>query len=384
MPLSQHHFFAPCPRGLEGVLAGELTALGAQSAQASDAGATFRGDFTLAMRVNLESRVASRVLWQLATGTYTHEQQVYDAARQLPWSQWISAGQTLMVDLNAHRCPLRSLDFVTLRIKDAVCDYFMERNNSRPSVDTRQPDVRIHAFLNEQHYFLYLDTSGEALFKRGSRLESGVAPLKKNLAAGILQLAGWQPGTPLLDPFCGAGTFLVEAAERSLHRAPGLGRGFGFERLAGWDQAEWARIKAAAEARAEAARPLPIWGYDLKGDALEATRANLAAAGLLECVELKQVNMLESSPPAPSGLLITNPPYGVRMGEQAELALLYPRLGDTLKQRYAGWTANFFTADMRLPKLIRLTTSRRIPLFNGALECRLFQIKVVAGSHRSS
>ena len=382
-PSSPHQFFAPCPRGLEGVLAEELTTLGALSVQASDAGATFQGDFTLAMRVNLESRIASRVLWQLATGPYTHEQHIYDAARRLPWSEWTNVEQTLMVDLNAHRSPLRSLDFVTLRIKDAVCDYFMERSNRRPSVDTRQPDVRIHAFLNEQSYFLYLDTSGEALFKRGLRLESGAAPLKKNLAAGILHLAGWQPGTPLLDPFCGAGTFLVEAAERSLQRAPGLGRSFGFERLSGWDPAEWARIKSAAERRAQPPRPLPIWGYDLKGDALEATRANLAAAGLLECVELKQVNMLESSPPAPTGLLVTNPPYGVRMGEQAELAQLYPRLGDTLKQRYAGWTAYFFTADMRLPKLIRLTTSRRTPLFNGALECRLFQIKVVAGSHRS-
>ena len=384
MTHAPQQFFAPCPRGLEAVLAEELTTLGAQSAEASDAGATFQGDFALAMRVNLESRIASRVLWQLATGLYTTEQQIYEAARQLPWSQWIHAEQTLMVDLNAHRCPLRSLDFVTLRIKDAVCDYFMALGNSRPSVDTREPDVRIHAFLNEQHYFLYLDTSGDALFKRGLRLESGVAPIKKNLAAGILQLAGWQPGTPLLDPFCGAGTFLVEAAERSLQRAPGLGRTFGFERLAGWDLTEWGRIKAAAEARAEAARPLPLWGSDLKGDALEATRANLAAAGLLECVTLKQVNMLESSPPTPTGLLITNPPYGVRMGEQAELALLYPKLGDTLKQRYAGWTAHFFTADMRLPKLIRLTTARRIPLFNGALECRLFQIKVVAGSHRST
>ncbi len=382
-PSSSHQFFAPCPRGLEGVLAEELTTLGALSVQASDAGATFQGDFTLAMRVNLESRIASRVLWQLATGPYTHEQHIYDAARRLPWSEWTNVEQTLMVDLNAHRSPLRSLDFVTLRIKDAVCDYFMERSNRRPSVDTRQPDVRIHAFLNEQSYFLYLDTSGEALFKRGLRLESGAAPLKKNLAAGILHLAGWQPGTPLLDPFCGAGTFLVEAAERSLQRAPGLGRSFGFERLSGWDPAEWARIKSAAERRAQAPRPLPIWGYDLKGDALEAARANLAAAGLLECVELKQVNMLESSPPAPTGLLVTNPPYGVRMGEQAELAQLYPRLGDTLKQRYAGWTAYFFTADMRLPKLIRLTTSRRTPLFNGALECRLFQIRVVAGSHRT-
>ncbi|MDE2260120.1 MAG: class I SAM-dependent RNA methyltransferase [Betaproteobacteria bacterium] len=380
MPL--HHFFAPCPRGLETVLADELAALGAQSVQASDAGATFQGDFGLAMRVNLESRIASRVLWQLATGPYTSEQQVIEAAYRLPWSDWITVEQTLMVDTNAHRCPLRSLDFVTLRIKDAVCDHFMERCNRRPFVDTRQPDVRIHAFLNQDTYFLYLDTSGDALFKRGSRLESGEAPLKKNLAAGILQLAGWQPGIPLLDPFCGAGTFLVEAAERALERAPGLGRAFGFERLAGWNLAEWECIKAAAQARAQVARPLPIWGHDLKGDALEAARANLAAANLLECVQLKQVNILESTPPAPSGLLVTNPPYGVRMGEQAELALLYPKLGDVLKQRYAGWTACFFTADMRLPKLIRLTTSRRIPLFNGALECRLFQIKVVAGSNR--
>ncbi len=380
MPL--HHFFAPCPRGLETVLADELVALGGQSVQASDAGATFQGDFGLAMRVNLESRIASRVLWQLAAGPYTGEQQVIEAAYRLPWSDWITVEQTLMVDTNAHRCPLRSLDFVTLRIKDAVCDHFMERCNRRPFVNTRQPDVRIHAFLNQDTYFLYLDTSGDALFKRGSRLESGEAPLKKNLAAGILQLAGWQPGIPLLDPFCGAGTFLVEAAERALERAPGLGRAFGFERLAGWDLAEWERIKAAAQARAQVARPMPIWGHDLKGDALEAARANLAAANLLECVQLKQVNMLESTPPAPSGLLVTNPPYGVRMGEQAELALLYPKLGDVLKQRYAGWTACFFTADMRLPKLIRLTTSRRIPLFNGALECRLFQIKVVAGSNR--
>ncbi len=380
--ISPHHFFAPCPRGLEVVLAEELVALGAQSVEPSDAGATFQGDFGLAMRVNLESRIASRVLWQLTSGPYTSEQQVIEAAYRLPWSDWISVEQTLMVETNAHRCPLKSLDFVTLRIKDAVCDHFMERCNRRPFVDTRLPDVRIHAFLNQHSYFLYLDTSGEALFKRGARLESGEAPLKKNLAAGILQLAGWQPGIALLDPFCGAGTFLVEAAERSLDRAPGLGRTFGFERLLGWDLADWERIKAAAQARAQVARPMPIWGHDLKGDALEAARANLEAANLLDCVQLKQVNVLESAPPAPSGLLITNPPYGVRMGEQAELALLYPKLGDVLKQRYAGWTAYFFTADMRLPKLIRLTTSRRIPLFNGALECRLFQIKVVAGSNR--
>lgn len=376
------YFFASCPRGLETVLGHELTGLGADEVQPADAGVAFRGDFALAMRANLESRVASRILWQVDTGTYRTEQNLYDAAHKLPWSRWMQVEQTLRVETRANHCPLKSLDFVTLRIKDAVCDHFREKTGQRPSVDTRDPAIRVHAFLTENTYFLYLDTSGEALFKRGARIESGQAPLKKNLAAGILKLAGWQPGQPLLDPFCGAGTFLLEAAEQSLGRAPGLGRAFGFESLSGWDLSSWPRIRAEAEARAQPPAPLPIWGYDLKGDALDAARANLEAAGLADSVQLKQVNVLESAPPAPSGLIVTNPPYGVRMGEQAELAELYPRLGDTLKQRYAGWTAYFFTADMQLPKLIRLKTSRRTPLYNGALECRLFEIKVISGSNR--
>ncbi|MDE1941603.1 MAG: class I SAM-dependent RNA methyltransferase [Betaproteobacteria bacterium] len=376
------HFFASCPRGLEPVLGQELSGLGADAVQTADAGVAFQGNFALAMRANLESRVASRVLWQVDTGSYRTEQDIYDAARKLPWSRWMQAQQTLRVETRANRCPLQSLDFVTLRVKDAICDHFRDKTGQRPSVDTRDPDVRVHAFLTESAYFLYLDTSGEALFKRGTRIESGQAPLKKNLAAGILKLAGWQPGLPLLDPFCGAGTFLLEAAEQSLDRAPGLGRAFGFERLSGWDLSSWPKIRSEAEARAHSPRPLPIWGYDLKGEALDTARANLGAAGLADSVQLKQVNVLESTAPAPAGLIVTNPPYGVRMGEQAALAELYPRLGDVLKQRFAGWTAYFFTADMQLPKLIRLKTSRRTPLFNGALECRLFEIKVIAGSNR--
>lgn len=375
-------FFAACPRGLETVLTQELADLGAQQVQLTDAGVGFQGDFALAMRVNLESRIASRILWQVGAGTYLTEQNLYDAARSIPWFRWMKADQTLRVDTRAHHCPLKSLDFVTLRVKDAICDQFRDRTGQRPSVDTRAPDVRIHVFLTERAYCLYLDTSGEALFRRGARIESGDAPLKKNLAAGILRLAGWQPGVPLLDPFCGAGTFLLEAAEQSLARPPGLQRSFGFESLSGWDLSQWKRIRSEAESRIRPAIPLPIWGYDLKGDAIEAARANLEAAGMADCVHLKQVNMLESSPPASAGLIISNPPYGVRMGEQAALAELYPRLGDALKQRYAGWTAYFFTADMQFPKLIRLKTSRRTPLYNGALECRLFEIRVVSGSNR--
>lgn len=377
-----HTFFATCARGLEHALADELITLGALTLKPTDAGVAFQGDMALAMRANLESRIASRVLWQIASGSYASEQDLYLAAHRLPWSQWMQVTQTFKVDTRANRCPLKSLDFVTLRVKDAVCDHFRESCQQRPSVDTRAPQVRIHVFLDENTYILYLDTSGEALFRRGSRVESGDAPLKKNLAAGILRLSGWHPGLPLLDPFCGAGTFLLEAAEITLNRPPGANRRFGFEQLSGWDLSTWAGIKASAQARTLPASAMPIWGYDLKGDALQSAHANLAAAGLEHCVTLKQVNVLESSPPAPEGLLVTNPPYGVRMGEQEALAALYPALGNALKQRFAGWTAYFFTSDMRLPQLLRLKASRRTPLFNGALECRLFEIKVVSGSNR--
>ncbi len=378
----RQQFFATCPRGLEAVLAQELATLGAQDTQPADAGVAFQGDFVSAMRANLESRIASRILWQVGTGAYRTEQHLYDAARDLPWSRWMRVEQTFRVETGANRCPLKSLDFVTLRVKDALCDQFRDKTGRRPSVDTREPDIRIYVFLTESTYFFYLDTSGDALFKRGLRVEAGQAPLKKNLAAGILKLAGWEPGVPLLDPFCGTGTFLVEAAEQSLGRPPGAGRPFGFERLDGWDRSRWQEIRLEAETRSLPPGALPIWGFDLKGDAIAAARANLDAAGLVECVQLKQVNMLESSPPGPPGLIVTNLPYGVRMGEQAALAELYPRLGDALKQRYAGWTAYFFTADMQFPKLIRLKTSRRTPLHNGALECRLFEVKIVSGSNR--
>ncbi len=382
--MPQESFFATCPRGLEILMGEELSQLGAVNVKPADAGVAFFGTRETTMRANLESRLASRILWLRDTGPYTDAQDIYDAALRLPWEQWMTPDQTLRVDTQAHRSPLKSLDFVTLRVKDAICDRFRDQYQKRPSVDPRSPDVRVHVYVTENRYHLYLDTTGDALFKRGLRMEAGQAPLKKNLAAGILRLAGWRPGVPLLDPFCGSGTFLVEAAEQALNRAPGLGRAFGFERLQGWPQETWRTLMAEATRRGQPPRPLPLWGYDLKGDALDSARHNLTVAGLLDCVQLKQVNFLESSPPAPSGIIVTNPPYGVRMGEQEELARLYPLIGDVLKQRYAGWNAYFFTADRQLARLIRLKTSRKTPLFNGALECRLFEIRVIAGSHRKT
>jgi putative N6-adenine-specific DNA methylase len=281
------------------------------------------------------------------------------------------------------RSPLRSLDFVTLRVKDAVCDAFRAATGSRPDVDTRNPDVRIHVFLDGTQASLYLDTSGEPLFKRGWRTGTVDAPLRENLAAGILALAGWQPALPLLDPMCGGGTFVLEAATQLLGIAPGAHRGFAFERLTRYDARLWREVRAAAEARRRPSAALALYASDRERKAVNATRDALRRAGLEGVVNVEQVDILEAVAPAANGILVANPPYGVRIGEQAELAAFYPRLGDRLKQHFAGWRCCFFTADTRLPKLIGLKPARRTPLYNGALECRLYAFDIVAGSMRT-
>jgi putative N6-adenine-specific DNA methylase len=383
MPGMKEHYFAPCPRGLAHLLADELNALGAESVDTDDAGCRFSGPFELVYQANLQSRIASRVLWQVAHFPYRKEQDIYDAARALPWPQWFDVKRTIKVEINANRCPLKSLDFITLRIKDAVCDKFRDVKSARPSVATQEPDIRIHAFLDATHCWIYVDTSGQPLFKRGSRDHVGDAPLKKNLAAGILKLTGWQPGTPFLDPMCGSGTFLVEAAEIALKRAPGRGREFAFQHLSRFDAARWAAVVDGANAMEAAPGGEPyIFGSDLYGNALANARANLLAMGLADFVMLKQANILEISAPADHGVLVCNPPYGVRIGEQEALRELYPKLGDVLKKQFAGWTAYFFSADTALPKGVRLAASRKTPLFNGKLECRLYEYKVIAGSNR--
>jgi putative N6-adenine-specific DNA methylase len=382
MDSPREQFFAPCPRGLETVLAEELKALGAEGLAPTPGGAGFAGPFDLCYRVNLESRLASRVLWRVWQGPYRSEENLYDAAAALPWRDWFSVDRTIKVKVSAQQCPLKSLDFVTLRIKDAICDTFFRLAKARPSVDTANPDVRIDAFLDATHATLYLDTSGEPLFKRGVRAARTDAPLRENLAAGILKLTGWTPEQALLDPMCGGGTFLVEAARMARRVAPGLGRRFAFEKLNRFQDRSWRTLCEASRAQQRPAVPLTIYGSDVNGNVLSAARANLEAAGLADAVTLKQVSVLDVKPPAEPGLLVMNPPYGIRTGDEADLAEFYPRLGDVLKQRFTGWRAAIFTADLRLPKLIRLTPSRRTPLFNGALECRLYEFKLVEGSMR--
>jgi putative N6-adenine-specific DNA methylase len=375
-------FFASCPRGLEALLADELRGLGAQNAASVPGGVAFEGDMRTCYRANLESRLATRVLVRLARAPYRGEQDVYDAALAVRWPEWFSEEHSIRVDVNAIRSPLKSLEFATLRIKDAVCDRFRADRGRRPDVDTRSPQVRIHGFLDRASITLYLDTSGEPLHKRGYRKDAGEAPLKENLAAGIVRLTGWDASEPLLDPMCGSGTLAIEAAMMALAIPPGHARGFGFERLAGFDAKAWKEIREAALARAQAPRKLALFARDRYGDELKKARLNLEAAGLAPCVELKQADILDTSAPAGAGVLVANPPYGTRLGEDAALAEFYPKLGDTLKKFYAGWRCYLFSADSRLPKLVRLQASKRTPLFNGPLECRLYEYKIVAGSMR--
>lgn len=375
-------FFAPCPRGLEALLAQELGTIGATDARVTAGGVGFSGSWETCYRANLWSRLASRVLWRVGQFEYASEDDIYAAARAVNWFDLFDVNRTLRVYVTAHKSPVKSLEFVTLRVKDAVCDRFRDDVGRRPDVDRANPEVRVHLFLGAKDGSLYLDTSGEALFKRGWRMETVEAPLRENLAAGILMLTGWQFEQPLLDPMCGGATLLVEAAAMARGRAPGMKRAFGFEKLDTFNGALWKQLREQAAQPAKHAPKLALFGSDADAKVLGAARRNLAAAGVERWVTLEAVDLLRRKSPAAAGVMIANPPYGERIGEAEELARFYPKLGDALKQNFAGWNCYFFTADRRMEKLIRLQSSRRTVLYNGALECRLFEFRVVAGSHR--
>jgi putative N6-adenine-specific DNA methylase len=323
-------FFATCPRGLEQLLSEELQQLKAENIHAVGGGVQFSGNFSLCYRANLESRIASRVLWQVATNRYRDENDIYRTAYALPWKDWFDPQRTLRVDVSAIQCSLTSLNFVTLKIKDAVCDKIRRLSGRRPDVDTRRPDIPIQGHLTDRDFTLYLDTTGEPLFKRGWRVAAENAPLRENLAAGIVRLAGWLPGIPLLDPMCGSGTILLEAAHMALDIAPGLGRHFAFEKLKNFDRRHWQELLRQTADRQKPKVPFSIHGSDLSGEAIKSARTNLAAADLDQVVSLKRANVLEISAPAKEGVIVTNPPYGVRLGEQQALAQFYPKLGDVL------------------------------------------------------
>ncbi len=413
-------FFIPCPRGLEAALAAELAEIAARHLDGAPfaagaqvpGGVHFKGGWAAGMAANLHSRIASRVLLKIAHRPYRNEQDIYGLALEQRWEQWFSANETLRVDVTAIKSPLRSLEFATLRVKDAICDRLRDKTGARPSIDTGAPDVRVFAFLTATDCTLYLDTSGEPLFKRGWRLDKGAAPLRENLAAGILRLTGWTPGTPLYDPMCGSGTFLAEAAQVALSIAPGVERRFGFEKFKQYDVSAWQTLKVAAQEAKRAARAgrgdLLIFGSDISDNMLEKARANFERAGF-PALPLKQLDARNMMPPSSeAGILVANPPYGERIevrgrGPRGEIrntgredggfrraeseaapdmTEFFQSFGDALKKRFTGWHAFVLTSDRKLPGQLRLRESAKTPLFNGALECRLFRFDLIAGSVR--
>jgi len=381
-------FFATCPKGLAGLLATELTDLGANDIKETVAGVAFAGSLETAYRTCLWSRLASRILMTLSVVPATDAAALYAGVHDMPWEQHLGADGTLAVDFTGTSEQIAHTLFGAQKVKDAVVDRFRERTGQRPSVDLRNPDLRINVHLAGNAARVSLDLSGESLHKRGYRDESVEAPLKENLAAALLIRAGWPAiaaaGGPLLDPMCGSGSIAIEAALIAGDIAPGLLReSFGFLRWPRHDAGLWERLLAETRARREAGgRRFPtIVGTDHDPAAVRAALANVARAGLTGLIHIEKRELADAVPPksrsgAP-GLVATNPPYGQRLGSETELRALYETIGAVLRERFEGWKAALLTGNPGLALRVGIRAKKAYTLFNGALECRLFIIDVI-------
>ncbi|MDO8419596.1 MAG: THUMP domain-containing protein [Rubrivivax sp.] len=395
--------FLPCAAGVESLLADEARRITGASVDGARGGVWVEGDERTAMQLNLESRLAQRVLWPLVDGPYRDEHDLYALARRVPWQHWITPEQTLRVEVSAQRSPLTSLNFSALRIKDAVCDSLRESDGARPSVDTRRPDLPLFLFVGPEHATLYADTSGDALFKRGWREDTGEAPLKETLAAAMLAAAGWQGRVddgPLLDPCCGAGTIAIEAAQIACGIAPGALRHFAFERMLPFRPhlPAWRELQRAARTRVHAPA-VPVFAGDVSFRMTDFATRNADRAGVRQAIEFKTADALQRLPPAPRGTLMLNPPYGERIGPKGSRAgggpvgpareafegggspaEFFNALAAHWKRHYSGWTAWLLSPEMKLAGLMRMKESRRVPMWNGPIECRLYRFDIVAGA----
>jgi len=425
--------FLPCAAGVEELLADEVRRLLPDTdIRQTRGGVALEGGPHDVMLLNLESRLAQRVLVEVASGPYAHENDLYDLAQGVDWAQWITPKHTLRVDSTAQRSPLKSLNFAALRVKDAVCDQLRDTQGERPSVDTQHPDLQIVLHAGETHAALYVDSSGESLFKRGWRADKGDAPLKETLAAAMLAAAGWRgtadAGGALHDPCCGSGTIAIEAAQIACGIAPGLKRRFAFERLLPFadaqGRADLQRLRSQAQSRIHPSA-VPIFASDLSFRMVDFARRNAQRAGVEAAIMFNGGDALERPAPilpdALPGTLMINPPYGERIevggkarnpvraepveapargastssartgsGLEPQRAApddFFARLASHWKRAYtqhaAGWTAYVLSPDMKLPGAMRLKESRRVPMWNGPIECRLFRFDLVAGSARA-
>lgn len=398
--------FLPCAAGVEDFLAQEVHALtgwAGEDLRVLRGGVRVRAAWRDALQLNLRSRLAQRVLIELAHQPYRSEHDLYEIAGGVAWEAWFTPRQTFKIETTAQASPLKSLNFATLRIKDAIADRFRDKAGGvRPGIETRWPDVRVFAHLAPDTCTLYIDTSGEPLFKRGWRTDKGDAPLKETLAAAMLAASGWWDpeqgsvsGQPLYDPCCGSGTIAIEAAQIALRLPAGGQRRFGFEKLLAHRAPLWSELREAALAEARAGA-VPIFGSDVAHRMVDFAQRNAERAGVAQAVQLRGGDALQRMPPAEQGVILLNPPYGERIAvagvarvrEAAQTGddsgEFFVRLAAHWKKHYAGWAAWVLTPDLKLPQRMRLKESRRVPMWNGPIECRLFRFDMVAGSARKA
>jgi len=402
--VNQLQLFLPCAAGVEDYLQAEaqrITGLAPEHVEKRRGGVMLQASWRDAMLLNLHSRLAQRVLVQLSFTEYRSEQDLYRAASEVAWEIWFTPRQSIKVEVTAQHSPLNSLNFAALKIKDAVCDRFRAKAGGvRPDVNTQWPDARIYAHLTTDSCSLYLDTSGEPLFKRGWREDKGEAPLKETLAAAMIAASGWADGDeallPLYDPCCGSGTIAIEAAQIACNIAAGSLRRFAFEKYLPFQPHVWSAIRA--EAMAQEIRPTPeqcpiVYGSDVAHRMVDFAQRNAERAGVADLIEFRGGDALQRLPPCEGpGVMLVNPPYGERIEvagvagrEQAHTddgGDFFSQLSAHWKKNYAGWTAWVLTPDLKLPSKMRLKESRRVPMWNGPIECRLFRFDMVRGSAR--
>lgn len=392
----KRQYFAVAAKGTEGAVTSELNELGLADIKTLRGGVSFQGNLSDLYRANLFLRSSSRVLMPMREFAAETAPMLYDQVRRIYWEKWIRPEATIAVECSLPKpdsddetndAPplrddaLRHSHFASLKIKDAIVDRIREKRGSRPDVDPKAPDFLIVAHVTRGHgtrCVISIDSSGKSLHERGYRPPRAEAPLKETLAASILALAGWNGQTPLIDPFCGSGTLIVEAAMKALRFPPGLLRQrFGFMNWPDFDLKLWEKIKAEAGAQVLKEIPVPILGSDSSSQAINLALASAKAAGVEKYLEIKKSPITElKAPSALPGMLITNPPYGERIGEETELAPVYEALGAKLKHELKGWTGYILSGNPALSKHIGLKSSQRLQLYNGPIECRLLKYEM--------
>jgi 23S rRNA (guanine2445-N2)-methyltransferase / 23S rRNA (guanine2069-N7)-methyltransferase len=385
MPAMSLSLFATASRGLEPLLAKELAALGAQAVKEQGGGVAFAGDLATAYRACLESRLASRVLLPLSRFPLADAETLYQGARAIEWTDVFDVKSTFAIEVAGRSAAVTHTHYAGLKVKDAIADAFRGKTGARPTVDTGRAQVRIHLHLDQDHAQVALDLSGESLHRRGYRKAGGQAPLRENLAAAILLRSDWPAlaaaGAPLLDPMCGSGTIVIEAALIAAGVAPGLARErYGFEAWLEHKPKVWRELKDAAQVRAEAGRKRelpPLLGSDVDAAAIRAARDNARRAGFGEAARFVVQDLSDARPPdARKGLVATNPPYGERLGAEAEVIKLHSLLGATLKEHFGGWQAAVFTGRPDLGPRIGLRAHDTFAMYNGPLPCKLLRFEV--------